>query len=73
MGSEMCIRDSFYNVNVHAASLVESNKFKTRMEGQVNALSGGVEYPLGELISGLKMSLSGQGASIMLNLGTVIN
>ena len=43
------------------------------MEGQVNALSGGVEYPFGELISSLKVNLSGQGTSIMFSLGTVIN
>ena len=67
------IGSAFFNVNVHAVSPVDGNKFKTRMEGQVNALSGGVEYPFGDLISGLKVSLSGQGASIMLNLGTVIN
>ena len=43
------------------------------MEGQANTFSGGVEYPFGGLISGLKVSLSGQSASVVLSLGTVIN
>ena len=60
-------------MNVHAVSPVDGKKFKTRMEGQINALSGGVEYPFGGLISGLKVNLSGQGTSIMLSLGMVIN
>ena len=67
------IGSAFFNVNVHAVSPVDGNKFNTRMEGQVNALSGGVEYPFGELISSLKVNLNGQGTSIMFSLGTVIN
>ena len=67
------IGSAFYNANIHVAPLGDGNKFKKRMEGQANTFSGGVEYPFGGLISGLKVSLSGQSASVVLSLGTVIN